>query len=229
MIDVQQLFLNVQSLALKDKGGYMDPDEFNRFMLQSQQLLYGFYFDQFERHQKIPEALRYFVVLDSLPLSSLGAAALPDDFQHCISAYYGLITNVAGGEPTVTYYETTPLHASEVALTLSSAVRSPSLARRRLYHRVISGEVQLYTDRDGGLCKLEYLRTPAQPNRATTLDATNDQYNYDANTSTQIEFQEYDLPNFTDLMLLHYGLETRQSEVIQWAQMKRPVANQISQ
>lgn len=228
MIDVNVIYQRVQDLASKDKGGYLSPQEFNRHLLDAQIMLYEFYFDKFEHYQQIPENMRDFVVPANLALSSSGTAALPLDFQHCIRVRYRKVVNVPGGEPTVEFIEATPIHASEVNLTLSSPVRKPSLSKRRVYFRLANSVLNVYTDVSGGQVELEYLRLPVVPFWNSTLDVANDQYNYTSSGSVQLEWQEYDQDNFTDLMLLLYGLPTRQSEVIQWASARQGMGTNIA-
>ncbi len=80
---------------------------------------------------------------------------------------------------------------------------------------------------EAGSVELEYLRAPVTPFRDTTLDSTNDEYNYDSTGSTQLEWESSQQPNFVDLLLFHYGLPTRQTEIIQWVGAKKQIVQQL--
>lgn len=219
MINVDTLYSRIKDLARKDKGGYLAPDEFNRHLVHAQMMLYEYYFSQYEKTQTVPDRLRPFVVLNGYALSSLGKATLPSDYKHTIRGNFLKVTNVPGGEPSVTKIAMIPLRGADVNLTLDSAVRQPNIAEGTVYYRVIAGYWQVYADL-GGAVEMEYFRTPTTPVWGATLDSTNDEYNYDSSASTQLEWDAFDEGNFVDLLLLLYGLPTRQTEIIQWVGAK---------
>jgi hypothetical protein len=228
VINVDTLYSRIEDLAHKDKAGYLSPTEFNRHLIECQTLLYEYYFAQYEKHQVIPEALRTFVAQETVALTSEGRLALPADYEHALRVEYRRVTNVAGGEPTIALVGAVPIHQSELTLTLSSPVRQPSLTKGLIYYHIGGDELWLYPTSLTGSCQVTYLRTPVTPFRDTTLDSTNDIYNYDSSGSTQLEWDASEQPAFVDLLLYHYGLPVKDSAIIQWVAGKKGVGENIA-
>lgn len=228
MINVDTLYSRVEDIARKDKAGYLDPEEFNRHLVEAQICLYEYYFQMFEKSQVVTDRLRPFVVQTVLVLPASGLAALPSDYKHHLRGRFIIVTNTLGGEPTYSYIPAIPIEETEINLTLNSPIRKPNIANETVYYRVQSTYLQAYADGMNGQFELTYLRTPDAPYRATTLDTADDQYNYNSAGSTQLEWDEHDENNFVDLLLYFYGFSTRQSELIQWMTAKNAVKqNQV--
>ena len=225
MINVDTLYIRIKDLARKDKGGYLDPDEFNRHLAQAQMVIYEYYFTEYESTQVVPDQMRPFVVLGNIALSASGLAALPADYKHHLRCNFLKIANTPGGQPVTTKIEAIPIEATEINLTISSPVRGPSVTKRNIYYRVAGEYVYVYNGGVPGGIEFEYLRTPDTPYRATTLDTANDEYNYSAGNSTQLEWDEYMEETFTEMLMYYYGLPTRQSEIIEWLAAKRVTKN----
>ena len=221
MINVDTLYSRVKDLARKDKAGYLGPDEFNRHLVDCQTLLFEFYASQLERDQDVPDAMRTFIERKNLPCIA-GLTTIPLDFEHTLRVNWRKVTNVPGGEPVVSYIQALPLHGSEINVTLQNTVRGPNLTKKRVYYKVEATNLHIWPEETGSI-EFEYLRAPITPNRATVLDSVNDEYNYNSAGSTQLEWEASQAPNFTDLLLWHYGLPTRETEIMQWVASKKGV------
>ena len=56
----------------------------------------------------------------------------------------------------------------------------------------------------------------------------NEEENYDAGATVDLEWDAHELPNFVDLMLWHKGLQTRETALMQWVGQKSLIVNQIT-
>lgn len=227
MINVDQIYQSLRALSTKGKGGYTETNEFNQDSKRAELLLWQFYSEQYERSREIPEAMYPFLAKQNIALTVDGLVSLPADYGHFVLVNYARITSVPGGEPLVNEYNTNYLAKEEEGNTLESAVRSPSFEKRRFYYGFYPGnKIKIFPTGITGQARVQYLRFPIYAVRGYTVDSTNDEQNYNPSTSTQYEWPAQEENNLIDLLLMAKGLQTRDSELIQWASQRQQTGKQ---
>lgn len=229
MINVNLVYERIRSLSTKGKGGYTTSTEFNADSKAAELLLWEYYAEQYERARDVPEAMYPFLTKANLPLAVDGLVNLPSNYGHFVLVNYARITSVPGGEPLVNEYNANYLAKEEEGNTLESPVRGPSYAKRRFYYGFYPGsKIKIFPTGITGQARLQYLRYPTYAVRGYTVDGTNDEENYNPSTSTQYEWPAQEENNIVDLLLLAKGLETRDSQLIQWASTRQQASKNIA-
>lgn len=214
MVNVEAVFQNVIDISRKGSTGYSSSTDFNAQAPLVQSMLFGWYFERYERDQVIPDALRPFIKQPILACN-LGVVALPADYRHRLECQFGY---VAGG--ATTYHPCLYLAANEEVATLESYVRRPDVECRRFYHTLAATSIKVLPAINGTL-KLRYLAQPANAVRGFTIDATNLVENYNVGASVNFQWEAQDQVNLVDLFLYLKGISTRQSELLTWVAQKR--------
>jgi hypothetical protein len=222
MISVQLVFERVQDLSRKDKAGYMSSEEFNRDLGQAQNILFRYFYQQFEDRQQIVDSLNPFHKTVNLPIAN-GFCEFPADYRHRTEVGYLFVENPLCGleQPTVEPIPMPYLNANEVMETLVSAIRKPSKEKKRVYHTFINNKIEVHPYSLTGYIKFKYLAVPPTAIYATTLDLANDQENYDPLNSIDLIWNQQDTDNLVDLLLFFKGLEVRESALLEWVGMKK--------
>jgi len=231
MIPVNDIFTQVKELAAKDKAGYIDSNEFTRMSKLAELMLWSFYCHQYELDSCVPESMRVFIAEAALALNDRGQFLIPSDHGHRLQFWFQKVNNHAcGDEPAITKVGIKYLEKAEEWATMQTSIRTPNLAKSRLYWTYVTGDkVQVYPITLKPSVVMEYMRYPTFAVRAFTLDVTNDEENYDAGTSTQYEWLEADRSNLIDLILLQVGLAIRETEITQFAAQHRAISQNVPQ
>lgn len=230
MILIETVFQLVTDLLSKDKGGYTSNDEFNRYSQQAEQSLWQYYSQIFEASKMVPDGMQPFTKELGVVLSAAGRASLPADYGHWLQLWWNEVLNGdCGEEPTTTKHLLEYLEKNESGLTLKSTIRRPSRATDILNWEFVNAQIQVYPTTLQPSITLEYLRFPVYSVRAVTIDATNDQENYDAGATINYEWRDQDQNNLVDLILLQYGIVIRESDVIQFASNHKNMTHNITQ
>lgn len=219
MIAINEVFQDCKRLLSKDKAGYFSTEEFNRFSILAEQMLFRFYMKHFEEHGHIADAMYPFNKVAVLGLDSEKRFAIPSDFARRNALWYKKMTSVPGGEPTVEKVKIQYLEKEELQDTLDSAVRGPNLAKNRLYYSFVGGKAQVWPSIPGPV-EFDYLKNPTYGVRGYTVNVDTDEEDYDSTTTTNYEWLENDRQNLVSLILMQYGIVLRESEVIQYAKMQ---------
>jgi hypothetical protein len=214
MISVESVFQNVLALSRKGSTGYSSSADFNAQQRMVQDTLFAYYFERYEKDQAIPDSLRPFIKQPALNCA-LGSVTLPSDYRHRLECQFGY---TSGG--SVTYHPCPYLAANEEVETMDSYIRKPSADKRRFYHTLAAGAINVLPAING-ILKLKYLSSPANAVRGYTVDSTNFVENYSSGTSTNFAWEPQDETNLVDLFLYLKGISARQSELLQWVAQKR--------
>ena len=151
MINVDTLYSRIKDLARKDKGGYLDPEEYNRNLVDSQNLLFEWYAKNLEQGQDVPSNMRIFIERINLQVTSDGLATLPDDFRYVIRVNWRRVTNVPGSEPIVNKLPALPVARSEVNVLLQNKVRQPSIAKSRIFYSPEGDRLHVWPEEAGSI------------------------------------------------------------------------------
>ena len=223
MINVEKIYQNVRDISRKDHAGYTSSDEFNRMILIAQNDLYDYYLSVYERTGRIAAALTPFRVSASLPYPGNTRYPSPADYRQWLEVGVEWVSSTCE-DVTKTPYPAEPLKGNEKLLTLSSAVRRPSLVKKRFKYQIIDDIIHLYPETFVGQLLLEYLRVPVNPVRGYTVDIFTQFEIYNPATSVNFEWPISEEGNITDLMLFYKGMQVQTSAIIDWVQRKKSLA-----
>lgn len=219
MISVDSLYQKVSQLSRKGSTGYLSNDMFNRALAIAQENLFMYYMERYEQSIVAHDALLPFLKTPVLPINT-GVVAYPSDFRYRIAVHVGY---VSGG---VTSYHNCPyLEEKEEIESVNSTVRRPDAAKRRFYHSVTSSGIKIYPEDHKGVVRLKYLSAPPVASRAVTIDTNNVVENYNPTGTVNLIWGEQDETNFVDVLLALFGIQQKQSELIEWVQQKNQTLN----
>lgn len=233
MIPIQTLFERVRDLSRKDKAGYMSSDEFNRDLLEAQTLLMDWYYKMFEKHQKGLDSLSPFIKELLLPINNQ-FVTFPIDYRYKLEMGYVYSKNVKNENcevqnPELDYKNMQHLKANEVLSTTSSAIRKPkidvSTGSGKFAYTYVNNQIKVFPKELIGYVYLKYITDPPVATYATTVNTTTSEEDYDAINSVDLIWNEQDLPNLTNLMLLFKGIEVRETALIQWVNQQHNYSN----
>jgi hypothetical protein len=218
------LFDRVASLSKKDKAGYMSAQEFTDDVNQAQDLLYQFYYEQFEERQLIVDGLMPFLKEVTLPINS-GYVDFPADYRHRIQIQYNKSFNEGchPNAPTVGPYPMDYINANEEAYNESSAIRKGSTTKNTYYHTFINQKIRVLPRNLLGTVELKYLIKPPAALYAVTIDVTNQEENFDAANSIDLIWNNQDANNLVDIILVFKSIQTRESALVEWVIGKQKI------
>lgn len=213
MIDIERLYLIVNNdLARKDHAGYTATDEFNRTVNLIQQSLFDFYIEKNDARAKEP--LRPFIFETFISKTSVSYYDLPSDYRQKLELGFDYLTSDCG-----TYSHNVKsadyLDYNEVLLNNESDIRlnEPS-------YSFVGTQVKTTPTSFLGQIYLKYYRNPVDAVRAFTLNVSTQEEEYNAGSSTHLEWEVMEIPNFVDLMLMYKGIAVRSTELTQWVMAK---------
>lgn len=233
MIDVQNLYLLVQDYTRKDQqGGYISNDEFNRSLNYAQELLFEYYYSQKDEREG-QDALINFQAENTLSVSSARTFVKPANFKKLIEASVTL-TPAAENECSASSAMPGryPVHfpaRNELQLTLSSAIRGPNVSKGVLIGEVLPSAIRVYPTDAVATLFIRYYTQLTQAERAVTLNFVTEQEDYDASSSTQLQWAEGQIEDFVDLMLLFKGVILRDTDIVNWVQAHKATLPIITQ
>jgi len=224
-ISVEFLYNQTQDLAAKNQSGYQTTEEFNNSLLSAQNAIFKYYYQQFEQTQEILDALRPFIKTETLsltPSAFYSSSQLPSDYRHRLEVSYVYTTNNDCGQGVTSELQSVDyMQTDEVASTLSNAIRKPSIPKKILRHTLEGNLIKVFPPVQS--VDIKYLRNPITPVYATTLvsNADGDFEQFDAANSVDLEWGEQETETFINVLLMQLGFEIKDSELIQYSQLKR--------
>ena len=223
MIPVRRIFLRVNELSRKDRGGYVDVENFNRNLNDVQDVLLNYYFKMYETSKEVSDAISPFVVSTVLNVRG-GRVAKPSNYRNCLSirdtkaVLVGRITRWEDG------HDFEQMNVDETSWTLDSPIRKPS-SNHRTWRYEMRDDVFLLHPKSFEKVKLVYLKNPPDAIYAVRVNPNLDEPIYDPDNSVDLIWSESEEQNILDLMLYFRGIETRDSELIQFANINN-ISNQ---
>jgi len=229
MIPVLDIFKRVQDLSRKDKSGYMSSEEFTRDLNETQQILMDYRWDRFAKKQITIDSLNPFVKEVELRIDK-GFVDFPEDYRHRIEMGNVFVENVYNEDctvsnPSVEETELRYLAPNEERLTMSSFIRRPNIAKKRIYHTFVNNRIKILPKETIGYVVLKYLSQPPDAIYATVVNPTSDKEDYDAGTSVDLIWNRQDLHDIVDIMLLFKGIEVRESALISWVMNRKRIVD----
>ena len=220
MISVQFIYDRVvKDLARKNQSGYTSTDEFNRDLIDSENVLYEYYYLKFQESQKISDALMPFLVEARLSINS-GFVSYPSDHRHPLEMSYLKVVNDGCDKPTEVQVPMDYLNANEERETLISYIRKPSLEKDVMYYLQVNKKLKVHPISLVGDVTYKYLRIPNYGFYATTIDVSTATERYDESASKNLEWESQEATNIINLMLILKGISVRDSELFQYATAK---------
>lgn len=156
--------------------------------------------------QKITDDMRVFIKDVSITKAS-GYFALPTDYAALSSVSYHYVLNQTGGAPLSELRYIEVLTDAELRSRLEDNVLAPDLKYPVAAYR--SEGLLVYPTTINKLT-LTYLRYPAVP--VFGFSVSNDEYIYDANTSTQIDFPETLHSEICARICRYFSINIREAE-----------------
>jgi hypothetical protein len=213
MISVQDIYLERQDLARKDHAGWISGEEFNRRLDMCQRILFEYYIQHLDENDS-QGALQAFFKERALVRSS-GLYLLPDDMEQILNVY---TEDPACGDKTLIL---APIQdRAEIMMHLTSPIRGFSLNKRHGSER-LNDKLRIYPTTFAGRVNLKYYARPPAAFRAFTFNTTNNSEVYDAANSVNLQWGYTEKQNFVDLILLFDGVMMRDSELLQWASIRK--------
>lgn len=223
MVSVEYIFKRVNdALARKNQAGYSSASDFNGDLRDSENILYEFFYKDYEVNQKISDALAVFLEEKEFPILN-GIVTIPPDYRHPIEMVYVKKTTDDKCNSVAEEVLMDKLQSNEERDTLASAIRKPSLEKGLLYWVQLSDKFRVRPTSLQGSVIFKYLRQPNFGVYSTKVDLVREMEVYDSATSKDLEWKESESVGIIDLMLLHKGIEIRDSELVQFAQAKMQI------
>lgn len=226
-IKVKYLFTRVnEQLARKGHNGYSSADDFNGDLEDSENILYEYYYDIYERTQKIADALKPFIFEKEMPIVN-GYVEYPDDFRHPDEMVYPFVkSSPSCDNPTRIEMPMDKLQTNEERDVMMSDIRKPSLEKGLLYWTQVNDKIRVRPIELQGNILFKYFRNNVTGFYATRLDLVKQIDVYDPATSKDLEWETQETTNIIDLMLLHKGLSIRDSDIVNFAIQKMGMSRQ---
>ena len=230
MISVLDIVKGLEDLSRKDKSGYMSSEEITRDMNRAQQILMSYRWDRYSKKEATIDSLNPFVKEQQLQIVK-GFVDFPSDYRHRIEMGNIFIENAHNDDctvsnPTVTESELRYLAPNEERLTLSSPIRKPSIAKKRIYHTFVNNKIKILPKETVGYVVSKYLSQPPVAKYATIVNPATDKEEYDPSNSIDLQWNPQDITHFIDLMLLFKGLSTRESALINWVMTRKRIVDE---
>lgn len=220
MISIERLYKRViKDLARKNQTGYSSSEEFNRDLQDSENILYEFYYREFQQTQKVSDALEPFVKEKNLVINS-GVVAYPKDHRHPLEMSYLKAVNQDCGKPKYTEVPMDYLNANEERETMMSAIRKPSIEDNLMYYTQVNKALKILPKELQGKVAYKYLKTPLYGFYGASIDVSKGIEVFDANASQDLEWNDQEETNIISLMLLHKGISIRDNELMNFAMSK---------
>lgn len=227
-MNVNEIYQSVRTLLRKDShvSGYLSAEDFNRISKLAEIELFKYWSEMMDGTVSVPTAVRPFVTPSGdLFQDGSGYVALPSDFARLLSCEY-VVTGVNGGSMSLQYYPSIPVKESELANLKYSAVRGPSVARKRFYHTHVGDTLAMLPAIQGNAALIRYLRYPTFGVYGVTQNVSLDQEDYDSSTSTDYEWPEVERQNLIDIILYLFGISVRSNDIVSWINARKQTTTQ---
>lgn len=225
MVDVNTVYRTVLLIINKEQRGYITPDEFNRTAAQVQLEIFNEYFEDLTQQMRVPandseysnriknlqEKIAIFQT-DGTCSYSAGSFDIP-----AVTNFYKLGTVVYNDEKEVQYVQ--PNELLELNL---SPITKPTKYWPVYTYKDLKIKVYPSTIISGISCT--YVRKPANPVWNFTL-GLNQQYIYDAASSTQFELHPTEQTNLITRILLYSGIAIKDPQIVQIAAQQAQAEN----
>jgi hypothetical protein len=234
-MDLNKLFSLINYIAAKHQSGKsFTVKEYNDLLPVVNIQKFRDLYPDFEKKQLFTDALTPFKVYlgqesytdatgkvipakAPLMIDDNGYANVPSDYKHYSAIVYKKITNVDGSVPKISFRKVIPVTDQEFDGYQNSRVkqatsRYPICNFQNGYIRFLPKNLQ-YVD-------FVYLKIPATPYYAYTVDNTTDEYIYDEANSIQLEWREDEQLDIANILLQYVGINLSDTLLYQYAQAK---------
>lgn len=227
-MNVNEIYQSVRTLLRKDShvSGYLSAADFNRISQLAEIELFKYWSEIMDGTLSVPTAMRPFITpSDDLFQDTSGMVSLPSNFARLLSCEY-VITGTNGGQMSFQYHTSIPVKESELANLKHSAVRGPSVARKRFYHTHVGDSLAMLPAVQGNAAQIRYLRYPTYGVYGVTQNVSLDQEDYDSATSVDYEWPDIERQNLIDVILFMYGISVRSNDIVSWIQARKQATTQ---
>jgi len=199
-------------------GGSISSDQFNLVAHRAQMQLFEKDYGTFLQSGQISEFLNTFLVnyVTNVPPTT-GAIAYPSDYEHLASMrrYYVKPT----GSQEIPIEEVKDISWGEI---YRSQLLTPTLQFPKF--NAFATEFR-FLPKNVGIVMVDYFKTPVAPVWGYTI--VNNAQAYDSSTSTDFEWDEYALNNVAAIYLSLVGVNIKDMELSQFAEMYKAQTNSL--
>lgn len=210
--------------AKEQSGKTFTPLQYNVVLPVINLQLFKNKYAEFETAQKFTDALMPFKVwmgeagTSPLILDANGYAEIPSDYKHYSSLSFKKVTNQANCSPKIDIRTIAVLNDQEFDYYRQSTLKRPNFKYpvcnfQNGYIRFLPINLQ-YVD-------FVYLRTPATPYYAYTIDPVTDEYVYNDSASTQLEWRDEEQLEVINLLLETIGINLREEQLQVYANNRK--------
>lgn len=218
---VNEIYETTRLLLSKDHAGYFSNDEFNRLLKLSESALFEYYLSLWEKSRVISAPILVFHKHENITASG-GVFAFPDDYRYRTEVLPRVV-EVDGTTVNITGHPAYYLPAGSKGLTLTSAIRKPSIANRQFFYEENEDGFTLYPTGNYQI-QLYYFRNIVYAVRGVVINETTVQEDYNSGSSTQPEWGDNELDNLVDLVLFFKGIRLRENAIIDYIATKKNLA-----
>lgn len=228
-MNIDEVYRFIQYLSKKTQSGNLTPDQFN---LSIKRAFYewtigklGGTNDQgkvvYEYNKKVNDDLKFLIIRDNLrSVDQDGVLAMPNDYLYLSSVRYKY-KELSEDGATTNYVErlVKEIREGEIAGISDSEIFKPRLAAGKMAFIAEYSDHFLVYPKNIGQVIFTYLREPIFPKWAFTV--VNNRPVYDPINSVDLECYDISVNEIVFIMCSYLGINLRESELIQYSEMKR--------
>lgn len=218
MISTAKIWERINQLAKSGTSGYQNEEEFNNDLYSTQWSVISVLCDNYEKGQKVSDALVNHVVIRDVTTDSFGVvnvsesgSDLPDnDYYRTLAV--SLITDEL--------YPAYKININERSMTQRSPIRKMDLAKNRAGYSFGEGSMLMLPEEEMDI-RWVYCKKPAVARLVlTTVEAENDDYQVvDEDETINVDFPESLFNIFVYEMLQRLGVELKEQLISSYAEI----------
>lgn len=214
MINVKDIYDQVEALSGAQAAAYSDPVQFNLQSKQVEEILFGFFLDTLGENRSVEALEPFFVRSELKPMAN--PIVLPSDFKAMGGLF--LQMHVDGELVNVVPSKTTPHRISQ---TFGAAIRGFNPKRRATSYYISGNKVIIDSQDQITYYRLLYYRTPVYGVYGYTTNSSAFVTNYDSAASVNYEWDARFMGKIIDLFLYLRGLQIKDTELINYLNSKQ--------
>lgn len=219
MISVKKLYDRLSALTKSGTSGYFTAEEFNSNLYSVQYTILSLLCDNYEANQKVADALIEHTSDTGTLTTSANGLLFATNITASLPSYYRTleVRYLSGGSE----YPCIKTTIAGEAMTLSSPIRKPNIAKNRTLWLMRGNNIQILPKNSGLTCVLTYCKKPVDARIAFTTAETedNDYLVIDNLNTIDIAFPEGLFNLFTYFMLESMGVEQKEPNIFDFAEL----------
>ena len=211
MISTEKIFQDLLALTRNDQAGYHSTEDFNSQQSLVQEMLFSYHLEKYEASMESSDALVPFM-REKLVSTTDGYSPYPASMRHIIA-----LTYAPGGK---LYRNANYVKANEEGESVFSSVRKPSILKNRFYWAKRQVGFMFYPVQ-ANVVSIKYFVSPPSAFRGATINVVDAVENPDPSTTVDFAWPAKEENNILDGFLILKGLQSRQTDFINWAMARK--------